>query len=124
MKTTIMQRSHQAIHDAKERGLCVLLCCVNCGSDEYVEGHHPDYTKKLEVIWLCRSCHHKLHPGREYSADQLSSIVSILKERQKRIIERKEKYPNPRFMRERIFNKGEIKIRGLLRIELELGTIK
>ena len=35
--------------------------CIMCG----VIGehrHHPDYEKPLEIVWLCESCHHKLHP--------------------------------------------------------------
>ena len=35
--------------------------CVNCGSNEKVCGHHEDYEKPLEVIWLCTKCHHELH---------------------------------------------------------------
>ena len=28
-----------------------------------VESHHPDYKDKLEVVWLCPSCHRLLHKG-------------------------------------------------------------
>jgi hypothetical protein len=31
--------------------------CSKCGKLGSVDGHHPDYSKPLEVIWLCRACH-------------------------------------------------------------------
>ena len=36
--------------------------CSHCHSNEKrVVGHHPDYSKPLEVVWLCDSCHQNLH---------------------------------------------------------------
>lgn len=37
--------------------------CENCGDKEPLQGHHEDYTKPLEVRWLCRICHLDLHGG-------------------------------------------------------------
>jgi len=34
--------------------------CARCGAIE-VQAHHTDYTKPLEVTWLCRLCHWKEH---------------------------------------------------------------
>ena len=33
--------------------------CIKCGNKKS-QGHHPDYSKPLEVIWLC-ALHHQLH---------------------------------------------------------------
>ena len=31
--------------------------CEYCGSEERVQGHHKDYSKPLEVTWVCFQCH-------------------------------------------------------------------
>ena len=36
------------------------LSCAKCGELK-VQGHHPDYSKPLEVIWLCGVHHRELH---------------------------------------------------------------
>ncbi len=49
---------NNAIRDGKlER----LTYCEHCFREGLAEGHHPDYDKPLEVIWLCRGCHTELH---------------------------------------------------------------
>lgn len=36
--------------------------CQICGTkDVALDGHHADYDKPLEVIWVCKSCHTYIH---------------------------------------------------------------
>lgn len=47
-------------------GILIKQNCEVCGINENVEAHHDDYTKPLEVRWLCRSHHreyHKINPN-------------------------------------------------------------
>lgn len=37
--------------------------CERCSTDKRkLEAHHPDYSKRLEVQWLCPPCHSLIHP--------------------------------------------------------------
>lgn len=63
----VANRAHVRVKSALKRGLLQRLPCEICGS-ETVEAHHDDYTKPLEVRWLCLEHHRAWHrehgPGR------------------------------------------------------------
>jgi ribosomal protein S27AE len=35
--------------------------CQECGRQVLLNGHHEDYSKPRDVVWLCVRCHHRLH---------------------------------------------------------------
>ncbi len=37
------------------------IFCEECGLPAETQGHHPDYSKPLEVEWLCQDCHTEIH---------------------------------------------------------------
>lgn len=53
-------KAHMAVANAIKKGALAKLACMECGDPE-VEGHHPDYSKPLDVVWLCVAHHKQLH---------------------------------------------------------------
>lgn len=51
-------RANNAIQRAKSKGKLKSQPCQKCGQVSNVHAHHDDYSKPLDIIWLC-SVHHK-----------------------------------------------------------------
>lgn len=77
MKRTPLQKMcYNAYRFAIKHGLLIPHPCEICGNQE-AEGHHPDHTRPLEVIWLCHSCHglhHSLINAQNISEEQRLKI--------------------------------------------------
>lgn len=56
------RRARGAVERALKRGTLAREPCTVCGKQK-VEGHHEDYSKPLNVIWLCPAHHKRLHAG-------------------------------------------------------------
>lgn len=57
-------RAHWRVQKAVARGTLVRSStCQHCNVQCKPHGHHKDYSKPLEVVWLCRECHRAEHRG-------------------------------------------------------------
>lgn len=62
MMDPLHRQASAAFKSAIKRGILVRPDkCSGCSSIGKVDGHHPDYSKPLQVVWLCRTCHRRLH---------------------------------------------------------------
>jgi len=52
--------AHLAVRNAITRGELVRLPCSVCGAGD-AHAHHPDHSKPLDVMWLCREHHTAEH---------------------------------------------------------------
>lgn len=59
-KQRMKDNARSYAHVYLKRGKLKKLNCEHCG-DPKSEMHHPDYTKPLFIVWLCRGCHVKVH---------------------------------------------------------------
>jgi len=63
-------KAHGMVSNAVRDGRLIKEPCEVCGA-EYVHGHHDDYSKPLDVRWLC-PIHHKEHHDNETNQKELT----------------------------------------------------
>jgi hypothetical protein len=56
----MLHRVRQAVQRALHSGKLVKRACERCGSRQS-ESHHEDYSKPLDVMWLCDICYLQRH---------------------------------------------------------------
>jgi hypothetical protein len=59
-KVKLGARAHASM--ALKRGQITRRRCQICSSPKS-QMHHPDYSKHLEIVWLCRTHHLDVHRG-------------------------------------------------------------
>lgn len=70
--------ARKRVEKALEYGKLYRKPCEKCGSDNDIQAHHDDYSKPLEVRWLCRM-HHLEHHGMEPKTSIPSPTEEIAK---------------------------------------------
>ncbi len=77
LRDPLKHRARKKLYRAVKAGRIQRLPCVECKDPSVkADGHHNDYTKPLEVVWMCRSCHMRLHQGDLNDTSMLNSIQS------------------------------------------------
>lgn len=67
MKDPERYRAQNVVHRAVKSGKLIRGPCVVCGALNG-DGHHEDYSKPLDVVWLCRACHNRHHRDERVAA--------------------------------------------------------
>lgn len=53
-------KARNAVNNAVRDGRLLKMDCAFCGTSNTV-AHHHDYTRPLDVTWLCSPCHARFH---------------------------------------------------------------
>ena len=54
-------KARSCLNNAIKAGKISREPCSVCGKEKYIHGHHKDYSKPLDVIWLCAKHHKEMH---------------------------------------------------------------
>ncbi len=63
----VKRAAHSAVSNAVRDGRLTKQPCEVCGATTKVEAHHPDYSKPLDVQWLCFRHHREVHGNRHFT---------------------------------------------------------
>jgi hypothetical protein len=78
-------RARGLLNNAVSRGkITKPSLCSSCGKEGKIHGHHTDYLKPLEVMWLCPKCHvrqHRIEENREIVPRMNSKQIKKVYER-------------------------------------------
>jgi ribosomal protein S27AE len=62
-KNELKCRARYEVRKALRNGKLKKQPCAVCGNP-IAEAHHDNYSKPLDVRWLCKDCHDDVHAGR------------------------------------------------------------
>jgi hypothetical protein len=54
-------RAQTAVGNALRSGVLKKSPCQVCDGENDIHAHHNDYSRALDVVWLCAKCHHRIH---------------------------------------------------------------
>lgn len=78
----VKRRARRAVHNAVRDGRLSPLPCEVCGCLQ-VQGHHEDYSKPLDVAWLCFE-HHRARHGQVADGSEFARCFKVKAETEKK----------------------------------------
>lgn len=60
-KNPAAYKAQAALGNAVRDGKIKKEPCLFCEAVDHVHAHHRDYSRPLDVVWVCAKCHHRLH---------------------------------------------------------------
>lgn len=76
-KSPDQYKAHSLTGNAVRDGRLIQGVCVICG-DPKTEAHHEDYSKPLDVIWLCREHHLEVHGKQAYKFEETETAGALI----------------------------------------------
>jgi len=65
----VVRNARERVYEWVKLGKLTKGPCTVCGTTQgQIEGHHEDYGKPLDVLWLCAKHHSRLHKGSTIAA--------------------------------------------------------
>lgn len=61
-------KARNAVNNALRDGRLTKRPCAGCGTSDRVQAHHHDYSKPLDIMWLCFKCHRAGEHGQSVAA--------------------------------------------------------
>jgi len=88
--------------------------CQSCGSKKDLQSHHWDYSKELDVIWLCKLCHkytHKLID--DWEPYHKAELLRVRISENVKMLESLDTYYQTTTLFKKVFNQAEGRIQQL-----------
>lgn len=74
---TLKESAHKKISSLRASGGIQKKPCEICGFQRYTVAHHEDYSKPLDIMWLCAVCHKLRHQQIDTPVDHCPPVFDV-----------------------------------------------
>ena len=69
------RRAQKNVEYALKSGKLIRQPCERCGAIERIQAHHDDYSKPLDVMWLCQVHHKERHRELKLMCEEIAATA-------------------------------------------------